>query len=75
MKRENNNRITMRVGDRILIKNGVSKRVLIVARVDVPHSVGRAFVTKSGGDFTIGLRVWKSDYAWNEKRQMWISKD
>lgn len=64
----------MQVGDRILINKGISKKVLIVARVDVPHSAERAFVTKSGGDFTIGLKVWKSDYAWNERSQMWIHK-
>ncbi len=66
--------VTMRVGDRILINKGISKKVLIVARVDIPHSTERAFVTKSGGDFTIGLKVWKSDYAWNERSQMWIHK-
>ena len=64
----------MRVGDHILINKGISKKVLIVARVDIPHSTERAFVTKSGGDFTIGLKVWKSDYAWNERSQMWIHK-
>lgn len=64
----------MRVGDRILINKGISKKVLIVARVDIPYSTERAFVTKSGGDFTIGLKVWKSDYAWNERSQMWIHK-
>ena len=66
--------VTMRVGDHILINKGISKKVLIVARVDIPHSTERAFVTKSGGDFTIGLKVWKSDYAWNERSQMWIPK-
>jgi len=64
----------MQVGDRILINKGISKKVYIVARVDVPHSPERAFVTKSGGDFTIGLKVWKADYVWNEKSQMWTSK-
>ncbi len=61
----------MKVGDRILINKWLRKVVYLVARVDIPHSSERAFVTRSGGDFTIGLRVWKSDYAWNEKTQMW----
>jgi len=64
----------MQIGDRILVNKGISKRVYIVARVDVPHSAERAFVTKSGGDFTIGVKVWKADYVWNEKSQMWTSK-
>ncbi len=61
----------MKVGDQILINKWVRKVVYLVARVDIPHSSERAFVSRSGGDFTIGLRVWKSDYAWNEKTQMW----
>jgi hypothetical protein len=61
----------MKVGDRILINKWLRKVVYLVARVDIPHSSERAFATRSGGDFTIGLRVWKSDYAWNEKTQMW----
>jgi hypothetical protein len=65
----------MRVGDRILINKGASKNVYIVARVDVPHSEERAFATKSGGDFTIGVRIWKSDYVWNEKSRMWTPKN
>ncbi len=60
----------MKVGDRILINKWLRKVVYLVARVDIPHSSERAFVTRSGGDFTIGLKVWKSDYAWNEKNQM-----
>ncbi len=64
----------MQVGDRILINKGISKKVLIVARVDIPHSAEKAFATKSGGDFTIGVKVWKSDYVWNEKSQMWVPK-
>ncbi len=64
----------MQVGDRILINKGISKKVLIVARVDVPHSTERAFVTKSGGDFTIGIKIWKSDYIWSEKSQMWTPR-
>ena len=67
-------RVTMQVGDRILINKEISKKIFVVARVDVPHSAERAFVTKSGGDFTIGLRIWKSDYAWNEKSQMWTPR-
>ena len=65
-KREN--RTSMREGDRILINKGISKKVFIVARVDVPHSNERVFVSKSGGKYTIGLKVWKTDYAWSEKK-------
>ncbi len=61
----------MKVGDRILINKWLRKVVYLVARVDIPHSSERAFVTRSGGDFTIGLKVWKSDYAWNEKNRLW----
>ncbi len=64
----------MQVGDRILVNSGISKKVYIIARVDVPNSTERAFVTKSGGDFTIGRKVWKSDYVWNEKALMWVPK-
>ncbi len=71
MKKNNQKRTYMKVGDHILINKWLRKVVYLVARVDIPHSSERAFVTRSGGDFTIGLRVWKSDYAWNEKTQMW----
>src|SRR5262249_33156569 len=71
-KRES--RTSMREGDRILINKGISKKVFIVARVDVPHSSERVFVSKSGGKYTIGLKVWKTDYAWSEKNQMWVPK-
>ncbi len=71
MKRNNQKRTHMRVGDHILINKWLRKVVYLVARVDIPHSSERAFVTRSGGDFTIGLKVWKSDYAWNERNQMW----
>jgi hypothetical protein len=71
MKKNNQKRTHMKVGDHILINKWLRKVVYLVARVDIPHSSERAFVTRSGGDFTIGLRVWKSDYAWNEKTQMW----
>lgn len=64
----------MRVGDRVLLNKGIFKEVLIVARAEIPHSTERAFVTKSGGDFTIGRRIWKSDYTWSEKSQMWVPK-
>lgn len=74
MKDKNEGRATMQVGDRILINKGISKKVLLVARVDIPHSMEKAFATKSGGDFTIGVKVWKSDYVWNEKSQMWVPK-
>ncbi|MEK7341257.1 MAG: hypothetical protein AABZ69_03460 [Candidatus Binatota bacterium] len=65
----------MQVGDRILINKGISKNVLILARVDIPHSTEKAFATKSGGDFTIGVKVWKSDYVWSEKSRMWVPKN
>ena len=67
-------RVSMREGDRILINKGISKKVFIVARSEVPHATEKAFVSKSGGKYTIGLKVWKSDYAWNEKNQMWMPK-
>jgi hypothetical protein len=71
-KREN--RAAMREGDRILIDKGISKKVMIIARVEIPHSNERIFVSKSGGKFTIGLKVWRSDFAWSEKNQMWVPK-
>lgn len=74
MKEKKEGRATMQVGDRILINKGIYKKVLLVARVDIPHSMEKAFATKSGGDFTIGVKVWKSDYVWNEKSQMWVPK-
>jgi len=74
MKRKKDNRNTMREGDRILINKGISKKVMIIARVEIPHSNERIFVTKSGGKYTIGLKVWKNDFAWNDKSQMWMPK-
>ena len=74
MKALKDSRPTMRVGDRILINKGISKKVLIIARVEIPHSNERIFVSKSGGKYTMGLKVWKSDYAWSEKNQMWVPK-
>jgi hypothetical protein len=73
-RRKSENRATMREGDRILIDKGISKKVMIIARVEIPHSNERIFVSKSGGKFTIGLKVWKSDFAWSEKNQMWVPK-
>jgi len=73
-RRKRENRTTMRVGDRILINKGISKKVMIIARTEIPYSMERVFVTKSGGKYTIGLKVWRSDYAWSENNQMWISK-
>jgi hypothetical protein len=73
-RRRRDYRVTMREGDRILINKGISKRVMIVARTEIPHSTDRIFVTRSGGKYTIGLKVWKSDYTWNEKNQMWVPK-
>lgn len=74
MRGNKENRTAMQVGDRILVNKGIAKNVYRVARVDIPHSSEKIFVTKSGGDFTIGLKVWKSDYVWNEKNQMWVPK-
>lgn len=74
MKPRKDSRPTMREGDRILINKGISKRVFIIARVEIPHSSERIFVSKSGGKYTMGLKVWKSDYAWSEKNQMWVPK-
>jgi hypothetical protein len=64
----------MREGDRILVDKGISKKVFIVARVDIPHCPEKVFVSKSGGKYTIGLKVWKSDYVWNEKNYMWVPR-
>ncbi|HWP60144.1 MAG TPA: hypothetical protein VNL14_19780 [Candidatus Acidoferrales bacterium] len=66
--------MTMQVGDRILIDRGTKKEIFIVARTDLPHSTQRAFVSKSGAGYTIGLRVWKSDFTWHEKNQMWVPR-
>jgi hypothetical protein len=79
MKTRNNNpkkgsRAAMQVGDRILVDKGIAKKIYTIARVDIPHSNEKAFVSKSGGDFTIGIKVWKSDYTWSEKSRMWIPK-
>lgn len=65
----------MQVGDRILIKKCAFKEVFILARVDIPHSTEKAFATRSGGDYSMGLKVWKSDYVWSGKSQMWIPKN
>ncbi|MBI2179990.1 MAG: hypothetical protein HYU31_04125 [Deltaproteobacteria bacterium] len=73
-RKRSENRATMREGDRILIDKGISRKVMIIARVEIPHSNEKIFVSKSGGKFTIGLKVWKSDYAWSEKNQMWVPK-
>ena len=73
-RKKRENRATMREGDRILIDKGISKKVMIIARVEIPHSNEKIFVTKSGGKFTIGLKVWRSDFAWSEKNQMWMPK-
>jgi hypothetical protein len=73
-RKKSENRATMREGDRILIDKGISKKVMIIARVEIPHSNEKIFVSKSGGKFTIGLKVWKSDFAWSEKNQMWVPK-
>jgi hypothetical protein len=75
MRDKKQGRSAMQVGDRILIRKDLAKKVYILARVDIPHSTEKAFATKSGGDFTIGVKVWKSDYVWNEKSQMWVPKN
>lgn len=64
----------MEVGDRVLVRRDLNKQVMLVARVDIPHSTQKVFLSRSGGDFTVGLKVWKSDYVWNEKNQMWVSR-
>ncbi len=73
-RKKSENRATMREGDRILIDKGISKKVMIIARVEIPHSNEKIFVSKSGGKFTIGLKVWRSDFAWSDKNQMWVPK-
>ena len=73
-RRRRENQVTMREGDRILIDKGIAKKVMIIARTEIPHSTERIFVTKSGGKYTIGLKVWRSDYAGSEKNQMWGAK-
>ena len=73
-KQKRENRPVMHEGDRILINKGISKKVMIIARTEIPHSMEKIFVTKSGGKYTIGLKVWKSDYVWNDKNQMWVPK-
>lgn len=75
MKERKEGRPVMQVGDRILVNKGIAKKVFIVARVDIPHSMEKVFVSKSGGDFTIGIKVWKSDYVWNERSRMWVPKN
>ena len=74
MKKNHQKRDSMQLGDRVLVNKWLRKELFLVARVDIPHSSERVFVSKSGGDFTIGLKVWKSDYTWNEKNQMWTPK-
>lgn len=65
----------MQVGDRILIKSGPTREVLIIARVEIPHSPQRAFASKSGAPYSIGRKVWKSDYVWSEKSKMWVPRE
>jgi hypothetical protein len=67
-------KIAMQVGDRILVNKGIAKRVYLIARTEIPHCNEKIFVTKSGGDFTIGVKVWKSDYVWSDKSRMWVPK-
>ena len=65
----------MQVGDRILVNQAIARKIYLIARVDIPHCNEKVFVTKSGGAFTIGLKLWKSDYIWSEKSRMWIPKN
>ena len=65
----------MQAGDRMLVDKGIAKKIYLIARVDIPHCNEKVFVTKSGGDFTIGLKVWKSDDLWSEKSRMWVPKN
>jgi len=74
VKRAKGQRTAMEVGDRVLVKGDLRRQVMLVARVDVPHSTQKVFLSRSGGDFTVGLKIWKSDYTWSEKNQMWVSK-
>jgi hypothetical protein len=74
MRNKKDSRAAMREGDRILINKGISKKVFIVARAEIPHSNEKVFVSKSGGKYTIGLKVWRSDYVWSDKNQMWVPK-
>ena len=74
MKPKRETRNTMREVDRILINKGISKKVFIIARVEIPHSSEKIFASKSGGKYTIGIKVWKSDYVWSDKNQMWVPK-
>jgi hypothetical protein len=74
MKPKKNSR-AMQVGDRILVNKVIAKKIYLIARVDIPYSNEKVFVTKSGGDFTIGIKVWKSDYVWSDKSRMWIPKN
>jgi hypothetical protein len=72
-RRESRN--AMQIGDRILVDKGIAKRVYTIARVEIPHSNEKVFASKSGGAFTIGIKVWKSDYVWSEKSRMWVAKN
>lgn len=74
VRRKRHSRAVMQVGDRVLVSRPIRKEVFIVARVEIPHCNERVFVTKSGGDFTIGLKLWRADYAWNEGNKMWTPK-
>jgi len=74
VRKKQHNRTTMQVGDRVLVNRPIRKEVFIIARVEIPHCNERVFVTKSGGDFTIGLKLWKADYAWNDGNKMWTPK-
>jgi len=74
VRRNRDNRRVMRVGERVLVNKELKKEIMLVARVDIPHSTQKVFLSKSGGDFTVGLKIWKSDYVWNEKTQMWIAR-
>ena len=54
----------MREGDRILINKGISKKVFIVARVEVPRSSEKAFVSKSGGPLLVIYTIGREGHRW-----------
>lgn len=62
----------MEVGDKILVTLVPNREVMIIARVEVPNSQKLAFATKSGGRYTIGRKIWKSDYHWDDQAKMWV---
>ena len=70
----NASKISMEVGDRILIDLVPGQEVMVIARAEIPHSHNLAFATRSGGRYTIGRKIWKSDYQWDREVKMWVRK-